>query len=70
MKITLYSVTTLMLICTVAEQGHSFGPAGPLRGGPKVPDYISKMPSLKHCNEIPNNVGDFRKYFNPANRAC
>lgn len=59
MKITLYSVTTLMLICTVAEQGHSFGPAGPLRGGPKVPDYISKMPSLKHCNEIPNNVGDF-----------
>ena len=53
MKTTLYSITALVLICIVAEQGLSLSP--PIA----VPDYISEMPSLKHCNEIPNNVGGF-----------
>ena len=34
-------------------------PALALRPPPPVPDYISLMPSLEHCNETPDNVGGF-----------
>lgn len=52
-RIPLTLLCTAVAFCATVPQGHAL--SLPLT----VPDYISEMPTLKHCNEISNNVGGF-----------